>query len=200
MSNLTKKALLNAFGELLEEKTFNKISISDLTARCGLSRMTFYYHFNDIYELMIWGLETQLLDASKDCVNYDNWKMGYLRIFNFALEHKVYIKKIFQTIEQEHLKIYLNKIAERMVISVIDDKSDGIPINEGDKIFTAQVCSHVLVGTLVTWVSLGMKEQPEFMVKRVGYLLAGMIEKTINGYADISEDDGDMSFGLSIMS
>ena len=74
MSNLTKKALLAAFGELLEEKPFNKISISDLTERCGLSRMTFYYHFENVYELMIWGLETHLLTASKDCINYDNWK------------------------------------------------------------------------------------------------------------------------------
>ena len=182
MSNLTKKALLNAFGQLLEEKPFNKISITDLTSRCGLNRMTFYYHFKDIYELMIWGLEAQLLDVSKDYVNYDNWKIGYLRVFNFALERKIYIKKIFQTIEQEHLEIHLNKIVERMVGSVIEDRCNGIRINEDDKVFTAQICSHVLVGTLVTWVSRGMKEQPELMVKRVGSLLKGMIEKTINGY------------------
>ena len=31
MSNLTKKALLIAFGELIEEKPFNKITITDLT-------------------------------------------------------------------------------------------------------------------------------------------------------------------------
>jgi len=32
----------------------------------------------------------------------------------------------------------------------------------------------------VNWVSRGMKEEPEIMVKRVGRLLDGMIEKTIN--------------------
>ena len=182
MADLTKKALLEAFGKLIEEKPFNKITISDLTARCGLSRMTFYYHFNDIYGLMIWGLETQLLAVSRDCINYENWKTGYLRVFQFGLERKAYIKKIFQTVEQENLEVYLNKIVERMVISVIEDKSGKRPINEEDKLFTAQLCSHVLVGTLVNWVSRGMKEQPEVIVKRVGCLLEGMIEKTINGY------------------
>ena len=182
MSNLTKKALLMALGELLEEKPFNKISIGDLTERCELSRMTFYYHFNNIYELMIWGLETQLLAASRDCVDYENWKTGYLRIFYFALERKAYIKKIFQTIEQEHLEVYLNKIAERMVVAVIEDKCGDRQINEEDKLFTARVCSHVLVGTLVDWATRGMKESPELMVKRVGCLLEGMIEKTANGY------------------
>ena len=119
MSKLAKQALLQAFGELLEEKPFNKITITDITARCGLNRMTFYYHFDNIYELMIWGLEMQMHEASKDCVNYENWKIGYLRIFHFALDRQKYIKKIFQTIKQEHLEHYLNKIAERMVISVL---------------------------------------------------------------------------------
>ena len=182
MSNLTKKALLSAFGELIEEKPFNKITITDLTAKCGVNRMTFYYHFENIYELMIWGLEAQMREVSKDYINYANWKTGYLRIFNFALDRKTYIKKIFQTIEQEHLEHYLNKIAERMVLSVIDDKIGGQILDEDDKLFTAQICSHVLICTLMNWVNRGMKEAPEIMVKRVGRLLEGMIEKTINGY------------------
>ena len=182
MSNLTKKALLQAFGELLQEKPFNKISIADLTAKCGLSRMTFYYHFNDIYELMIWGLKTQLNDVTRDLVNYDNWKTAYLRIMNFAVDRGVYIKKIFQTIKQEHLEHHLNEIAVNMVVSVIDDRRGDRPLSENDKLFTAHLCSHVLVGTLITWVNLGMKEKPEVIVKKVGCLLEGMIEKTLRGY------------------
>lgn len=180
MSTLTKKALLVAFGELLEEKPFNKITITDITAKCGLNRMTFYYHFDNIYELMIWGLEMQMHEVSKDYINYENWKTGYLRIFYFALERKIYIKKIFQTLEQEHLEHYLNKIAERMVLSVIEEKSGNKLLNEDDKLFTAQTCAYVLVGILMSWVSRGMKETPEIMIKRTGRLLDGMIEKTLN--------------------
>lgn len=180
MSILTKKALLAAFGELIEEKPFNKITITDITSRCGLNRMTFYYHFNDIYELMIWGLDMQMREVSKDCVNYENWKTGYLRVFRFALDRKTYIKKIFQTLEQKNLEHYLIKIAERMVLSVIEDKYSEKALNEDDKIFTAQSCAYVLVGILMSWVSRGMKETPEIMIKRTGRLLDGIIEKTIN--------------------
>lgn len=185
MSDLTKKALLKAFGELLEKKPFNKITVSALTQKCGLNRMTFYYHFKDVYELMIWGLERQVLEAvSREYINYASWKKGYLRLYLFALEKKTYIGKIFQTIEQEHLKHYLNQIAERMVLSVINDKCGSRAVSEEDKLFTAQVCSHVLVGTLVLWVDQGMKQTPEEMIRRVGCLLDGMIEKTIQGFPD----------------
>jgi probable dihydroxyacetone kinase regulator len=180
MSDITKKALLGAFGELLEEKPFNKITITDITARCGLNRMTFYYHFDNIYELMIWGLEAQMREVSRDCINYEGWKLGYLRVFYFALDRKRYIKKIFQTIEQEHLEHYLNRIAERMVLAVIEDKCGDRALNEDDKLFTAQICSYVLVGALVSWVSRGMKEAPEIIATRTGRLLDGMIDKTIN--------------------
>ena len=179
MSTLTKKALLAAFGELIEKKPFNKITITDITSKCGLNRMTFYYHFDNIYELMIWGLEMQMREVSKDYINYENWKTGYLRVFYFALDRKNYIKKIFQTIEQEHLEHYLNKIAERMVLSVIEEKINNKELSEDDKLFTAQTCAYVLVGILVSWVSRGMKETPELMIQRTGRLLDGMIEKTL---------------------
>lgn len=180
MSVLTKRALLSAFGELLEEKPFNKITISDITEKCGLNRMTFYYHFDNIYELIIWGLEMQMREASKNYTNYENWKTGYLRVFYFAIKHKNYVKKIFQTIEQEHLEHYLNKIAERMVLAVIEEKTKNQTLNEDDKLFTAQICAYVLVGILMSWVSRGMKETPEIMIKRTGRLMDGTIDKMLN--------------------
>ena len=182
MSNLTKKALLEALGVLLEKKPFSKITVGDLTEKCGLNRMTFYYHFQNIYELMIWGLETNVLEAARDCLTYENWKTGYLRLYQFALEHKVYITKIFMTIEEEHLGSYLNKIAEKMVLAVIDEKCRDVCLDEADKRFTAEVCAHALVGVLVSWVKRGMEEEPREVIRKLGCLLDGMVEKTMNGF------------------
>ena len=171
MSKLAKQALLQAFGELLEEKPFNKITITDITASCGLNRMTFYYHFDNIYELMIWGLEMQMHEASKDCVNYENWKIGYLRIFHFALDRQKYIKKIFQTIKQEHLEHYLNKIVEQMVISVIDDKSSDKAMNEDDKLFTAQMKALIDAGMAPN------KKLDDYTMDEAKALITNMFEK-----------------------
>ena len=180
MSDLTKRALLKAFGALLEKKPFNKITVTDITKECGVNRMTFYYHFQDIYELMIWGFESQVLEVSGDFVTYDSWKTGYLRLFYFALDRKKSITKIFLTLEQEHLEQHLSKVSQRLVFSVIDDKCKGRKMNRDDRLFAAQVCSHVLIGVLMNWIKCGMSEEPERVVKKVGALLDGMIEKTIN--------------------
>ena len=50
--NTTKIALEASLKELLKKKPFDKITIADLTEDCGISRMAFYYHFKDIYDLV----------------------------------------------------------------------------------------------------------------------------------------------------
>ena len=52
MSNTTKLALEASLKKLLLKKPVDKITINDLTEDCGISRMAFYYHFKDIYDLI----------------------------------------------------------------------------------------------------------------------------------------------------
>ncbi|WP_240928830.1 TetR family transcriptional regulator [Streptococcus alactolyticus] len=54
MTQVTKRALEEALKRLLLEKPLSKITIQDLADECGISRMTFYYHFKDIYDLVEW--------------------------------------------------------------------------------------------------------------------------------------------------
>ena len=51
MSHTTKQDLEASLKKLLLEKPLDKITIQDLTNDCGISRMAFYYHFKDIYDL-----------------------------------------------------------------------------------------------------------------------------------------------------
>ena len=50
----TKQAIAESLKHLLLRKPITKITINDITEDCGISRMTFYYHFNDIYDLVEW--------------------------------------------------------------------------------------------------------------------------------------------------
>ena len=54
MINQTKQILEESLKELMLQKPLDKITIRDLTEDCGISRMAFYYHFKDIYDLVEW--------------------------------------------------------------------------------------------------------------------------------------------------
>lgn len=66
MSQITKRALEASLKNLLLQKPLNKITISDITEDCGINRMTFYYHFKDIYDLVEWSCVEDATRALQD--------------------------------------------------------------------------------------------------------------------------------------
>ncbi|MEG1430525.1 MAG: TetR family transcriptional regulator, partial [Oscillospiraceae bacterium] len=54
MSQTTKKALAASLVRLLSEKPLDKITVVDIAEDCEVNRQTFYYHFQDIYDLVEW--------------------------------------------------------------------------------------------------------------------------------------------------
>ena len=72
-SLITKRAIAEALKQVCKEKPFDKISISDITAVCGLNRQTFYYHYQDKYELLSWIYYNENFAAIADDISLDNW-------------------------------------------------------------------------------------------------------------------------------
>ena len=48
---------------------------------CGISRMTFYYHFKDIYDLIEWAFEEEASRILIEGKDYDTCSKATLRIF-----------------------------------------------------------------------------------------------------------------------
>src|SRR5690606_34158453 len=48
----TRKLIMDAFIELSAKKEFKDITIKDITTEAMINRATFYYHFDDIYDLL----------------------------------------------------------------------------------------------------------------------------------------------------
>ena len=68
------------FGFLLLQKPLSKITISDITEDCGINRMTFYYHFKDIYDLVEWSCQEDASRALAGNKTYETWQQGFLQL------------------------------------------------------------------------------------------------------------------------
>lgn len=79
MSELTKRALEQSLKNLLLQKPLNKITISDIADDCGINRMTFYYHFKDIYDLVEWSCQEDAAKALAGKKTYETWQQGLSR-------------------------------------------------------------------------------------------------------------------------
>ena len=52
-----KAIIAQAFKELAQQKSIDKITVKSLIESCGISRQTFYYHFQDIMDVISWSLQ-----------------------------------------------------------------------------------------------------------------------------------------------
>lgn len=49
-----KRTIAEAFLTLARQKAVDKITVKDLVEECHISRQTFYYHFQDLLEVLEW--------------------------------------------------------------------------------------------------------------------------------------------------
>ena len=68
-----KEALISAFLHLIENEEYEKISVTSLVAECGISRQTFYYHFEDIKGMLEWAFESETKKIC-DAQDINNWR------------------------------------------------------------------------------------------------------------------------------
>ena len=106
MNNITKNALEESLKKFLLQKPLDKITISDLTTDCGISRMAFYYHFKDIYDLVEWSC---IEDASRAFAGKKDLRhlgrKGFSRFFEAVLENKPFILNVYRSVKREQVEI-----------------------------------------------------------------------------------------------
>lgn len=182
MSEITKRALENSLKSLLLKKPFTKITINDIAEDCGINRMTFYYHFKDIYDLVEWAcLEDarRVLDEKK---THDTWQEGLLNIFDEVLKNKPFILNVYKCVDREHVENYLKPLTDNLIMGVIDEQSRDMSVRDEDKKFIARVYSYVFIGVMLDWIKDDMQVEPESIVDNLSKLIKDTIAEALSRF------------------
>ena len=182
MSQVTKRALEASLKNLRLKKPLSKITINDITEDCGISRMTFYYHFKDIYDLVEWSCLEDAKRALEGKKTYETWQQGILQIFEAVLDNKPFIINVYRSVSREHVENYLFKLTYDLLISVVNEKSAGITIREEDKEFIADFYKYAFVGVMLNWVKDDMKEDPHKIVDRISVIMHGNVTEALEKF------------------
>ena len=181
-ANTTKMALAESLKKQLMTKKLEKITINDLTADCGISRMAFYYHFKDIYDLVEWVCVEDMKKALQDKKTYDTWQEGMRQSFEAVLENKPTLLKVYRGIGRERLEGYLYKFTYDLVKDVVEEKCRGIDLAEEDKAFIADFYKYGFVGIMLDWIGNEMKEDYEEIVQKMSVMLHGNLARAIRNF------------------
>ncbi|MDD5937294.1 MAG: TetR/AcrR family transcriptional regulator C-terminal domain-containing protein [Clostridiales bacterium] len=176
MSQLTKKALLDSFVKLLNQTSLDKITVKDIAQDCGVNRNTFYYHFKDIYSMLDEIFQAETKRVTEETKEYGSWQESFLMSTKFALENKRAIYHIYNSLSREQLEQYLYNVTDSVMISFVESAAQGMDCNHNDVLMLANFYKHAMVGLVLDWLKNGMKEDPEYVINRLGVLLDGNVK------------------------
>lgn len=170
----TKRLIKNALAELIEEKGFNDISITDLTTRADLNRGTFYLHYMDKYDLLEQCENEFLQEMQERIVTNDYMKLFTIDnidepfpfmtgIFEYFKDNAALVKALLgpkgDAVFQNKLKKFIEtSLFEKTLIK--NFRKDDILIPK--EYFISYVLSAHL-GVIQQWLEDGMGRSPEDM-------------------------------------
>ena len=179
MSDLTKRALEQSLKNLLLQKPLSKITISDIADDCGINRMTFYYHFKDIYDLIEWSCEEDARKALEGKKTYDTWQQGLLQIFEAVQENKPFILNVYRSVSREQVENYLYKVTYDLLEGVVEEQAQGMSVRDEDKAFIATVYKYAFVGLMLDWIKNDMKGDSQLLVDRLELVIHGNVRAAL---------------------
>lgn len=166
-ANATSKRLLAlALKDLLKEREYPDVSVSDIVTRCGVARRTFYNHFKDKEDLVAWIYETEVLSRLRVPAR-DTWADNIYDSIHDMYEDRDFYTKVFSAADPATHWGHRMEFAVYAFCSVIERYLDGRSLPAATEKYIAQFYAIGYVNTLLTWVQNGMKETPEYLTQRL---------------------------------
>lgn len=185
-SLLTKNALAHSLKNLMKQLPLNKITVKHLVDDCGLNRQTFYYHFQDIFELLGWIYQTEAVERISNYRSYDTWSDGFHKIFTYIEDNKMFCNNTLNSLARDHLDDYLYSVTNDLIMGVINELSCDMNVSCKDKDFIANFYTLAFTGLVVQWMKNGMKEEPTYIIDHLNVLIEGNFLKALHKFENKS--------------
>lgn len=179
MRQTTKEALAETLTAMLEKRSIDKITVKDIVATCGVNRQTFYYHFQDIYDLMEWALTRSIEKyADQNLLADMDWREKIKLLFHFFYLHRAAMLHGYDATN----RMQYERAAVKWVLPLVQLQLENYPqaacVPEEKKAFICQVYSRTIAGLLLEWIEEGMPDERHVRLEDYFLILDGSI-----GYA-----------------
>lgn len=180
MAQFTKKAIVESFVGFLNRKPLDKITVKEIVDECGINRNTFYYHFADIHALLTYVLDAEVERVIAEDIDVKSLEQSFIEAANFALSNRKAVYHIYNSVSREELERYLNGIAAEVVGRLTESLDLDQSVSREDKRLIIHFYRCGLVGVIISWISDGMKEDPEQLLHSLCELLDGGMAAALN--------------------
>ena len=183
MANGTKAALGAALKQMMRVKPIGKITVKDLVEICGVNRQTFYYHFDDVYDLLEWVFEEDANRVLPRQVVYERWREDVLFFMEYLQENSSFTLNVYNSNSRVYMLRYLRGKLAECIRSFAVIVSEGYDIDRQNFEFVVEFYADLAIGFISQWLDLGMQLPKEITTERILRVMDGSVENLLGRFA-----------------
>lgn len=181
MSMLTMKTIMQTFSEMIEEMPFDKITVLALVKRCEINHNTFYYHFQDLYELLDKWIQYEIDKLVKTLEDPTDLKAEMKAIFQACKEYPKIINHILSSLSKEQLEYHFFIKTEDSIIKYIKKQLEdaGKYLSDEQIQSTAEFCRFALAGYFLKFNYMQPKPDVDEYVNHFEWIFDDLVHWTL---------------------
>ena len=168
---MTKKALAASLKKLMEKSALDKISIREIVEDCGVNRKTFYYHFNNIYDLVDWMFEEEAIESVKQYDFITDYENAVRFSMNYIEENEHVVNSALDALGRDELKkFFYNNFVDNMR-DIVDEISKDMTIPKDYIDFLINFYTESFASLLIDWIRNRAEKDKEKYIKYISLTL-----------------------------
>jgi probable dihydroxyacetone kinase regulator len=183
-TEMTKQLMANSLKKLMLEKPLNKISIRELVEDCGVNRQTFYYHFQDIYGLLEWILEKEVLSIIDDNDKFLTWQEAGLYLLKYMEDNSTILLCALNSLGRSAIKTFLYSDVKNVATKYITHIASDLDVLEEDFNHVVHYFTVCFGSLLEDWLSRGSKGSPEELIDILDTIVSGTARTALERFAE----------------
>lgn len=150
----TKKLLADSLKKTMKNKAFSKITVTEIINASGVNRKTFYYHFEDIYDLLKWMFEEEAINVIKHFDLLIDYEEAITFVMDYVEENDHIISCAYDSIGHEEMKRFFYTDFYGITSSIISqtEKRSHCTLSEDFRTFMTKFYTEAIAGIFMDWV------------------------------------------------
>ena len=177
----TKKMLSASLKHGMEKKSLSKITVTDIVTDCGLNRKTFYYHFQDVPDLLKWTLEQEAVDVVKQFDLLNELEEALRFAVRYIRENSHMINCAYDSIGRDELKRFLNHDFQSIVMSIVEqiERKENVHSDPDAKKIICNFYTEGMAGELVDLLKSRDAAQDEKSIRCISLVVRTSLEAAV---------------------
>ena len=171
-SNQTKRLLAQSLMDLMMTTPLEKISVNDIVDHAGVGRNTFYYHFEDIPDLIQWVLYQEMEIVLEECIAKKDLEKGLRHFFEIAIQLQPYAIRGMQSNYGDEIGRMLEQVFYDLFEKVTEMQHWYEGYSDKDREFILHYHCQAVMGLLREWTKQDT-ENISYIVHQIYLLLMG---------------------------